>query len=91
MLKSGILIPSQGFRYSRTGGFTATLNGSPIDPAKTYRCCFNSFIASGGDSQFGVRDSKGMRTDTGIVDIDALVEFLKMNNPLKVDPSPRRD
>jgi len=91
ILKSGVHIPSQGFRYSRAGGVKATLNGGAIDPSKTYRCCFNSFIASGGDSQFGVRDAKGVRTDTGIVDIDALVEFLKKNNPVKIDPTPRRD
>ena len=91
VLKSGILIPSQGFRYSRNGSSPATLGGLPIEAEKVYRCCFNSFIANGGDAMFGVRDAKGMRTDTGIVDIDALVEYLQQNNPVKVDKTSRRD
>jgi 5'-nucleotidase len=84
--KAGLLIPSRGFAYGKDG---ATLNGVAIDPAKTYRCCFNSFVASGGDSQFAVRDAKGMRTDTGIVDIDALVAYLRANKPVTVESAVR--
>jgi 5'-nucleotidase len=80
--KAGLLIPSRGFAYGKDG---ATLNGVAIDPAKTYRCCFNSFVASGGDSQVAVRDAKGTRTDTGIVDIDALVAYLRANKPVTVE------
>jgi 5'-nucleotidase len=91
ILKAGILIPSQGFRYSRSGAVSPSLNGAPLESEKVYRCCFNSFIANGGDSMFGVRDSKGARSDTGIVDIDALTEYLRQNNPVKVDPTSRRE
>jgi 5'-nucleotidase len=55
----------------------ATVGGTKIDPAKTYRIVTNSFVASGGDAFTSIRDAKGYRLDTGTLDRDVLVEFLK--------------
>ncbi len=54
--------------------------GGPLDPAKTYRLCFNSFTASGGDAHDALKAAKGRRVDTGILDIDAFVEHLQRLN-----------
>ena len=41
------------------------------------------FTANGGDSHFALRDAKGRRVDTGLLDIDALVTaYLKARSPL---------
>ena len=56
---------------------TATINGEPVSKDKTYRIVTNSFVASGGDAFTMIRDAKGYRIDTGSLDRDALVEYLK--------------
>ena len=54
---------------------SATLNGAPIDLAKTYRVTMNSFLAAGGDS-FTVF-TQGTDSVTGPVDLDAMEEWLR--------------
>jgi 5'-nucleotidase len=85
----GMLHPSKGFAYEydprKPEGqriVSITLNGAPIDPAKTYRVTMNSFIANGGDGHEGLKNAKGYRLDTGLVDIDALVSFIQANSPV---------
>ncbi len=79
----GQLTPSTGFAYKIVGDdVQATLAGEPLDPAKTYRVTLLGFTASGGDSHFVLRDAKGRRVDTGLIDIDALVAYLKAHSPL---------
>lgn len=56
--------------------------GQPMDPAKTYRICFNSFTASGGDAHEALKNAKGRRVDTGMLDIDALIDYLKKHSPV---------
>ena len=80
------LSPSHGFSYSvdmaRPEGqrvVAMTLDGAPIDPAKTYRVTTNSFLANGGDSfsvLAGQRDAA-----IGITDIAALEAWLNSTTP----------
>ncbi|MCR2832545.1 bifunctional metallophosphatase/5'-nucleotidase [Parerythrobacter lacustris] len=74
--------PSAGFAMTydmrRPAGqrlVSATLNGEPIDPAKTYRVTMNSFLAAGGDS-FTVFN-EGSSVTVGAVDLDAMEEYLR--------------
>lgn len=60
------------------------IDGERVEPEKTYRLCVNSFIAGGGDGHTVIRDAKGFRRDTGLLDIDALVDYIRKNSP--VDP-----
>ncbi len=56
---------------------SAKLNGEPIEKNRTYRVVVNSFMATGGDDFVTLRDAKGYRIDTGSLDRDAMIEFLK--------------
>jgi 2',3'-cyclic-nucleotide 2'-phosphodiesterase (5'-nucleotidase family) len=87
---------SQGlfFRYddaapagSRISGIT--LNGTPLDPAGSYRIVTNSFLASGGDN-FATLATGTSRTDTGLDDLTALRQYFERNTPVTPDPAPRR-
>ena len=60
-----------------------SLNGAEIEANKTYRVVTNSFLAGGGDSHTVLKESKGFRLDTGFVDVDALVEYIKAHSPIK--------
>ncbi len=82
--KGGQLIPSRGTSYTVKGGqlVEVKIGGQVIDKAKTYRVCLNSFTASGGDGHEILKAAAGKRTDTGMVDIDAFVDFIKANSPL---------
>jgi 5'-nucleotidase len=85
----GQLTPSRGSRYrldrARPQGERVSdvqIAGEALDPAKTYRIALLSFTANGGDSLFALRDAKGARTDTGLIDLDALINYIKANSPL---------
>ena len=74
--------PSQGFRLTydlnRPVGsrvVSVTLDGKPIDPAKTYRVTMNSFLAAGGDSFTVFKD--GTDATVGPVDLDAFETWLE--------------
>lgn len=76
------LAPSAGFAYSVDRSappgkrvLTMTLNGRPIDPAKSYRVTTNSFLANGGDGFTML--AKQRDAVTGMSDIDALEAWLK--------------
>lgn len=56
---------------------SVTINGEAVEKGKTYRIVTNSFVASGGDAFTMIRDAKGHRMDTGTLDRDALVDYLK--------------
>ncbi|MDQ0378351.1 bifunctional metallophosphatase/5'-nucleotidase [Amycolatopsis thermophila] len=51
-----------------------TVNGTPVDPAATYRVSVNNFLAGGGDgfTEF----TKGTDLVGGPVDLDALIAYL---------------
>lgn len=90
---------SKGFTYTfdptRPEGDRITgmwLNGAPIAAASTYSVTVNSFLASGGDN-FREFANGTSRADTGKVDLQAQVdymkEFAKAEAPLAVDYSQR--
>jgi len=85
----GLLYPSSGTSYvidlgRPTGERVRDLvvAGRPVDPAAVYRITVPSFVASGGDSHAVLAAVKGRRYDTGLLDIDALVQYLRDHSPL---------
>ncbi|WP_338504699.1 bifunctional metallophosphatase/5'-nucleotidase [Sphingomonas kaistensis] len=81
---SSLLIPSAGFAYrydtARPAGqriVAMTLNGRPIDPARSYRITVNNFLASGGDGYTVLAQGRDPR-DAGL-DLDALEAWLATN------------
>jgi 2',3'-cyclic-nucleotide 2'-phosphodiesterase (5'-nucleotidase family) len=82
------------FRYDPAAAAGAriseiTLDGTPIDPAASYRVVVNSFLAGGGDN-FTVLRSGTTRIDTGLDDLTVLVEHFRRNTPITADTTPRR-
>jgi 5'-nucleotidase len=89
-----ILQVSDGFSYvqdvaqpigDRVQGMT--LNGTPIDPAASYRITVNSFLAGGGDGFSQLL----LGTDVlfGGLDIDAFEDYLFAHSPLAPPPLDR--
>jgi 5'-nucleotidase len=53
-------------------------NYEPINMQKTYKLVTNSYIASqGGDGYVSLRDYKGYKYDTGLIDYEVFIEYLK--------------
>nr|WP_314445489.1 bifunctional metallophosphatase/5'-nucleotidase [uncultured Sphingomonas sp.] len=84
---SSLLIPSAGFAYrfdtKRGAGqriVAMTLNGRPIEPARSYRVTVNNFLASGGDGYSVLAEGTDPR-DAGL-DLDALEAWLATNPSL---------
>lgn len=87
---AGPLQVSKGFRYVINGqSVTATFEDKPIDLAATYRVVTNNFMARGGDKLSALAEAKGRRVDTGIVDLDALIGYLRASETVVLDPVPR--
>ena len=87
------LAPSAGFSFtvdmskpegSRVVGMR--LNGKPIDPASNYRVVVNNYLASGGDGLSAFTAGTDI-TDKGIIDLDALVEWISRG---RTPPEPNR-
>jgi len=92
----GQLIPSDGTSYtvnkSAAPGSRVSevmVAGQPLDPAKTYRITFLNFTANGGDAHVVLKNAKGARTDTGLIDLDALIDHIKKHTPLKAPAGSR--
>jgi 5'-nucleotidase len=51
------------------------LNGKAIDPASRYRVAVNNYLASGGDGLTAFTAGADL-SDTGIIDLDALVDWI---------------
>jgi 5'-nucleotidase / UDP-sugar diphosphatase len=86
----GLLHPSRGSSYrvdlSRPAGSRVSdvqIAGRPLELGTTYLIAFNNFTASGGDSHFALKAVPGKRIETGIVDLDALIEHIKRTSPLQ--------
>lgn len=86
--KAGLLQVSKGFSYTvnpraQDGAKIESmqLNGQALDLRKNYRCVVNNFMARGGDGFTSLGSSKGYRYDTGLIDLDALIDFMKKNKP----------
>ncbi|GAA2709902.1 ExeM/NucH family extracellular endonuclease [Micromonospora olivasterospora] len=64
------------------------LNGTPLDPAATYRVTMNSFLAAGGDNYAALGQGTN-RTTTGDNDLTMLVNYFAANSPVTADTEPR--
>lgn len=60
------------------------VNGEPVDSAKSYRIGTFSFLATGGDNFRIFKDGTGT-DDSGLVDRDAWIKYLKDHNPVSPD------
>ncbi len=85
----GMLHPSRGTSYVIDQGkpqgsrvSDVMIAGKPLDRGTTYRVTVNSFTAAGGDGHEVLKAATGYRYDTGLLDIDALVEYIKSHSPL---------
>jgi 5'-nucleotidase len=63
-----------------------TIDGTPVDPAASYRVTVNSFLADGGDGFAVLVD--GTDRLGGAVDLDAFEDYL-LANPEGVAPGPQ--
>ncbi len=86
---SGLLFPSRGTSYVIDIGRPAgerveelVVGGQPVGAGATYRITVPSFIAGGGDAHALAKNARGYRYDTGILDIEAFVDFLKAHDPI---------
>jgi 5'-nucleotidase/UDP-sugar diphosphatase len=77
---SGAFAHFAGVQLVMEGGAvkSAAVQGSAIDPAKTYRLAINSFQASGGDGYPKLTWHPGY-VNTGFVDADIMREYLSKN------------
>jgi 5'-nucleotidase len=57
-----------------------SLNGQPIDPAKSYRVTVNNYLAVGGDGFTALKEGTGQQF--GIYDVDALYVYFRDNSPI---------
>nr|WP_282452387.1 5'-nucleotidase [Corynebacterium meridianum] len=66
----------QGSRITRV-----LVNGTPIDPAATYRVAGNRFLLNEGDifTAFGTQTGSNTFTDTGLMDVDLFISYLAAN------------
>jgi 5'-nucleotidase len=90
-----ILQPSASLTYSYSPSrplgdrvFNLALNGTPIDPAATYRVTTNDFLANGGDGFTNLTAGTDRVTAPGF-DVDALVAYLGANSPVAPGPTNR--
>src|SRR6267142_2324628 len=84
-----ILQVSKGFSYAwdnarpygeRVLADRMSLNGEPIDPAKSYRVTVNNYLAVGGDGFTVLKEGSGQQF--GIYDVDALYGYFQANSPI---------
>ncbi|MEX2242669.1 MAG: bifunctional metallophosphatase/5'-nucleotidase [Fimbriimonadaceae bacterium] len=87
----GTLLPSRGTSYELVGGTARNIvvAGAPLDPSRTYKVTVNNFTAGGGDNHVEIKAATGARVESGIVDVDALIEYIKKRSPLDLVPENR--
>ena len=64
-------------------------NYQPVRAQDVYRCAVSNFVAGGGDGFTSIRNARGFRADTGIVDSEALIDYLKRMDAVR-PPSEQR-
>ena len=64
------------------------LNGAPVRAELQYRVAANSFIAGGSEGYTVFRD--GTDRQAGVLDLEAVVQFLSANSPYSPPPTGRR-
>jgi 5'-nucleotidase / UDP-sugar diphosphatase len=89
------LHPSRNVRYTYDSRkpvgqrlLSVEIDGKPLDKTRSYRIMMNHFMAEGGDG-FAVFKNAKDRLETGILDIDVLIEFLKANPNVNTKPEGR--
>ena len=91
-----IMQVSRGFTYSwdasrpvgqRVVPGSLRLNGQPVAPDAMLRVTVNAFMASGGDNFSVLKEGRDRRT--GVMDIDALEQFVKRNPTIAPGPLDR--
>ena len=91
-----LLFVSRGFSYTwdrarppgqRLLRDSVRLDGRPVAADQKLRVTVNSFMADGGDELGGLR--QGLDRRPGLIDIDALEQYLKANPGLRPDRTPR--
>ncbi|GID26522.1 bifunctional metallophosphatase/5'-nucleotidase [Paractinoplanes brasiliensis] len=90
-----ILQVSNGFTYTWSASAplgskvsNLALNGTPIDPAASYKVTTNDFLANGGDGFTTLTAGTGRTTAPGF-DVDALVAYLGAGEPVAPGPANR--
>ena len=61
----------------------------PVREDVIYRCVVSNFVAGGGDGFTSIRNARGLRVDTGIVDSETLLAYLKQMGAVR-PPSEQR-
>ena len=81
---AGAFAQFAGVNLVITGGAvtSATIRGTPVDPAKTYRMVINNFVAAGGDGYPRLTAHPSF-VDTGFVDADLLRAYITARSPLR--------
>src|SRR5579871_871035 len=91
-----VLPASRGFAYSwdpakpvgeRVAAGSMTLNGTPIDPAASYRVTVNNYLALGGDGFTVLK--QGLKPQTGVYDDEALFAYFQNHSPIAPPPADR--
>ncbi|WP_067813553.1 bifunctional metallophosphatase/5'-nucleotidase [Actinomadura kijaniata] len=89
--KERVLQPSANFRFtidrSRPVGdrvSNITVDGTPVDPAATYKVSANNFLLGGGDG-FTVF-TQGKDAKLGPIDLDALIAYFGKHSPIAPPP-----
>ena len=65
------------------------IGGEEFDPTESYKIAMNAYTLGGGDAHEVLKNAEGERYDTGLLDIDALVDYLMANTPLTRGPAGR--
>src|SRR5690606_22480169 len=63
---------------------SVTIDGEPLDPAADYRIGTFSFLAQGGDNFTVFQEGTDVQ-QTGLIDRDAWIEYIRQNSPLSPD------
>ena len=81
---AGAFAQFAGVNLVITGGAvtSATIRGTPVDPAKTYRMVINNFVAAGGDG-YPRLTAHPSYVDTGFVDADLLRAYITARSPMR--------
>jgi 5'-nucleotidase len=91
-----ILQVSKGFSYAfddtrpfgeRVIASSMSLNGAPVDPAKSYRVTVNNYLSTGGDGFTAL--TEGSAQQFGVYDADALYAYFQANSPISPVPTDR--
>lgn len=65
------------------------IDGEKLNLSKTYKVAANGYLASGVGGYYIVKDTK-RRYDTGLMDFDVLVEYIKEHSPITAPPLVKR-